>query len=264
MDKHVLLQMFVASLAACCLIMFFVWLWAYKIKNAGVVDIFWAFNFAVIAVLCYLLGTGFDIRKALICSMVIIWSSRLGIYLFIRVGSHLAEEEGRYKQLRKEWQPNPDRKFFGFFQMQAASNVYLATPFFIICLNSNPELSILEKAGFVIWLIAIIGEAAADWQLKKFKNNPGNKGKVCQSGLWNYSRHPNYFFEWMIWISYFTFALASPYGWISVICPLTMLFLIFKLTGIPMTEEQSLRSKGDAYSEYQRTTSAFVPWFKKG
>jgi len=263
MDKHVLLQMVLTSFVACSLVMLIVWYWAYRIKNAGVVDIFWAFNFGITAVVCYLLGSGFDIRKALICSMVIIWSSRLGIYLLIRVGSHLKEEEGRYKQLRKEWQPHPDRKFFGFFQMQAASNIYLAIPFFIICMNTSPELSILEKIGFVIWLIAIIGEATADAQLKKFKNDASNKGKVCQAGLWNYSRHPNYFFEWMIWVGYFTFALASPYGWISILCPLTMLYLIFKLTGIPLTEEQSLRSKGDLYKEYQRTTSVFVPWFKK-
>lgn len=263
MDKHSLVLMVGTSLLACCFVMVVIWLWAYKIKNAGVVDIFWSFNFPLIAVICYLLGTGFDVRKALICSMVVIWGCRLGIYLLIRVGSHLAEEEGRYKQLRKEWQPNPDRKFFGFFQMQAASNVYLAIPFFIICLNPTPELSVLEKIGAGIWLIAISGEAIADWQLAQFKKNKDNKGKVCQNGLWNYSRHPNYFFEWMIWVAYFTFACASPYGWISIVCPLTMLFLIFKLTGIPMTEEQSLRSKGDLFTEYQRTTSVFVPWFKK-
>ncbi len=263
MDKHSLLQMVITALAACCFVMVLTWIWAWKIKNAGVVDIFWAFNFPIIAIICYFSGTGFDIRKILMCSMVIIWGSRLGIYLFIRVGSHLKEEEGRYKQLRKEWQPVPDRKFFAFFQMQAISNVLLATPFFISCMNPDPVLSVLEKTGFLIWLLAIIGEAIADAQLKKFKKNPENKGKVCQRGLWNYSRHPNYFFEWIIWLGYFTFALASPYGWISILCPVTMLYLIFKLTGIPLTEEQSLRSKGDLYREYQRTTSVFIPWFKK-
>jgi steroid 5-alpha reductase family enzyme len=188
---------------------------------------------------------------------------RLGIYLLIRVGSHLDEEEGRYKQLRAEWAPNANFKFFVFFQMQALSNVFLSIPFFIIALNQNPQVSILEYIGAGMWLLSIIGEGLSDWQLKQFKNNPANKGKVCESGFWNYSRHPNYFFQLMIWISVLIFALPSPYGFISVVCPLIIGLLIFKVTGIPMTEEQSLRSKGDLYKEYQRTTSVFIPLPKK-
>jgi steroid 5-alpha reductase family enzyme len=103
----------------------------------------------------------------------------------------------------------------------------------------------------------------SDYQLDNFKKNPANKGKVCQDGLWNYSRHPNYFFQLMIWISVLVMALPSPYGWLAVICPLSIGYLIFKVTGIPMTEEQAVRSRGDLYREYQRTTSSFVPWFKK-
>lgn len=247
----------------CCLIMFSVWLWAYRIKNAGVVDIFWAFNFSVIAILLYLFATGLPERKMIMCAMVFIWSMRLGIYLLIRVGSHLKEEEGRYKKLREEWAPNANTKFFFFFQAQALSNIYLAIPFFIICFNPRPEISILEYIGIAVWAISIIGEGIADGQLKKFKGNPANKGKVCNAGLWNYSRHPNYFFESMIWIGYFLVALNADYGWLAVLSPVTILFLLFRLTGIPMTEEQSIRSKGDAYREYQKTTSVFVPWFKK-
>jgi steroid 5-alpha reductase family enzyme len=263
MDTTLLLHMILLSLGACCLVMILVWIWAYRIQNAGVVDIFWSFNFPIIALILFVTGNAFPLRKAMICSMVLIWGARLGIYLLIRVGSHLAEEEGRYKQLRKEWAPNSDSKFFGFFQMQAFSNVFLALPFFLICLNTDPEIHLLEYIAGALWLISITGEGIADRQLQLFKNNPSNKGKVCDRGLWNYSRHPNYFFEWMIWVSYFLFACASPLGWISVICPLIMLFLLFKVTGIPMTEEQSLRSRGDAYREYQRTTSVFVPWRKK-
>ena len=247
----------------CCLIMLSVWVWAYRIKNAGVVDIFWAFNFSVIAILLYLLATGLPERKMIMCAMVFIWSMRLGIYLLIRVGSHLKEEEGRYKQLRQEWAPSANTKFFFFFQAQALSNIYLAIPFFLVCFNSRPEISILEYTGIAVWAISIVGEGLADGQLKKFKSNPANKGKVCNAGLWNYSRHPNYFFESMIWVGYFLVALNADYGWLAVLSPATILFLLFRLTGIPMTEEQSIRSKGDAYREYQRTTSVFVPWFKK-
>jgi steroid 5-alpha reductase family enzyme len=109
-----------------------------------------------------------------------------------------------------------------------------------------------------------LGEATADSQLKAFKKDPSNKSKVCSQGLWNYSRHPNYFFQWLMWMSYFVFALASPYGYLAIISPAIILYLLLKVTGIPMTEEQSIRSKGEAFKKYQQTTSAFVPWFKKG
>ncbi|MGZ3884857.1 MAG: DUF1295 domain-containing protein [Bacteroidia bacterium] len=251
------------SWAAVAVVMLIIWVWAYRIKNAGVVDIFWAFNFTLIALIIWCLAAGYAPRKDLVCILAGLWSLRLGIYLLIRVGSHLNEEEGRYKQLRKEWSPNPDLKFFIFFQMQALSNVILALPFFIIAINPDPHLSELEYIGACLWLLSIIGEGLSDWQLKQFKKDPANRGKVCQYGLWNYSRHPNYFFQLMIWISVLIFALASPYGWLALICPLSIGYLIFKVTGIPMTEEQSIRSRGEAYKDYQRTTSAFVPWFKK-
>lgn len=251
------------SFVAVSIVMIIIWVWAYIIKNAGVVDIFWAFNFLVIAIVIWFLADGFETRKIIVCVLTALWSIRLGIYLLIRVGSHLDEEEGRYKQLRKEWAPHPNFKFFIFFQMQALSNIFLAIPFFIIAFNPRPQLSILEFIGAAMWLLSITGEGVSDWQLKQFKKNPANKGKVCQYGLWNYSRHPNYFFQLMIWISVFVFAASSPYGWISLVCPLVIGLLIFKVTGIPMTEEQSIRSRGELYKEYQRTTSVFIPWFKK-
>ena len=253
----------VICLLVCCLIMVFVWLWARKIGNAGVVDIFWSFNFPVIGVILLFLADGYAYRRFLICTMVILAGSRLGMHLLIRITRHIHEEEGRYQQLRKEWAPNPDQKFFWFFQMQAFSNVLLSIPFFIIATNQSLSLSGWEYAGAALWLISVIGEATADRQLAAFKKVPASKGKVCSAGLWNYSRHPNYFFEWLMWMSYFVFALGSPYGWLAAISPLSILYLLLKLTGIPATEEQSLRSKGDAYRDYQQTTSAFVPWLKK-
>ncbi len=250
-------------LAVCCLVMLAVYLWAYRIKNAGVVDIFWSFNFSVIAFLLYFLADGFYTRKVLICSMVLLWSLRLGFYLLIRVGSHLDIEDGRYKKMRADWGTSANTKLFFFFQAQALSNIYLAIPFFIIAFNNKEGLSIIELIGVAVWAISIMGEALADAQLKRFKKTPANKGKVCDAGLWNYSRHPNYFFESMIWVGYFLVALNASYGWIAILSPLTITLLLFRVTGIPLTEEQSIRSKGDAYREYQRTTSMFVPWFKK-
>lgn len=114
-----------------------------------------------------------------------------------------------------------------------------------------------------IWVVAFAGEVTADRQLLAFKTNPQNKGKTCQAGWWRYSRHPNYFFEWLIWVSYALFASSSPWGWLAWLCPATLLYLLFKVTGIPATEAQALRSRGEAYRRYQQTTSAFVPWFPK-
>lgn len=250
-------------LAVCCIIMLIVYAWAYRIKNAGVVDIFWAFNFSAIAILLYFLADGYEQRRLLICAMVLIWSLRLGIYLLIRVGSHLDAEEGRYKKMREEWGSSVNSKLFVFFQAQALSDIYLAVPFFLTAFNKKEGLSALEYAGAVVWAISIMGEAIADAQLKNFKKNPANKGKVCDVGLWNYSRHPNYFFESMIWVGYFLVALNADYGWLGILSPITIVVLLFRVTGIPLTEQQAIRSKGDAYREYQRTTSMFVPWFKK-
>lgn len=250
-------------LAVCCMVMLVIYLWAYSIKNAGVVDIFWCFNFSIIAILLYFLGDGLIQRKILICGMILIWSLRLGIYLLIRVGSHLNVEEGRYKKMREEWGDSVNSKLFFFFQAQALSNIYLAIPFFLIAFNKKEGLSILEYAGVAVCAISICGEALADAQLKGFKKNPSSKGKVCDVGLWNYSRHPNYFFESMIWVGYFLVALNANYGWIGILSPLTITLLLFMVTGIPLTEQQSIRSKGEAYKEYQRATSMFVPWFKK-
>src|SRR5579863_314838 len=145
-------------LAACCVVMLLIYIWAYKIKNASVVDIFWAFNFSIIAILLYFLGDGLPKRKILICGMLLVWSMRLGIYLLIRVGSHLSVEEGRYKKMREEWGDSVNRKLFIFFQAQALSNIYLAIPFFLAAFNIK-EVSVCEHIGVAIWVISIIGEA---------------------------------------------------------------------------------------------------------
>jgi len=259
------LYFYLPLVCVCVLAIFMTIIWtiARTIRNNSIVDVFWAFNFTIIAAIIYLVADGFEARKLLVCSLAILWSLRLGIYLAIRVFAHIHEEEGRYKQLREEWKEHLHFKFFVFFQMQGLSNVFLAIPYFLIALNPEPELSLLEYIGAGMWLLSIIGEGMADLQLQLFRRNPDNKGKVCDIGLWNYSRHPNYFFQFMIWVSVFVFALSSPYGYIAIICPAAIAYLIFKVTGIPMTEEQSLRSRGEAYRRYQQTTSVFIPLPKK-
>jgi steroid 5-alpha reductase family enzyme len=172
-------------------------------------------------------------------------------------------EEGRYVQLRKEWKTNLPLRFLFFFEFQALLDVVLSLPFLLACLNTRAPLGTVEKVGAGIWLFGILGEAIADQQLNVFKKNPANKGKTFRAGLWKYSRHPNYFFEWLIWVGYAVFAIGSPWGWLGLLSPALILYFLLGVTGIPATEEQALRSRGVEYRAYQRTTSAFVPWFPK-
>ena len=256
------LPLLLVGLAAVVLMMAVLWMIHLLIRNAAIVDFGWAFGLALCAVLYAVMAPGYGPRKWLIASMVCVWGLRLAFYLlFTRVIGQ--PEEGRYRQIRKDWRTNVPLKFLFFFQFQALLDVVLSAPFLLAAMNPHPEMHWLEYAAAVVWLIAFLGEASADAQLKAFKADPANKGKTCRAGLWNYSRHPNYFFEWLIWMAYATYATASPYGWLSFLCPAMMLYFLFRVTGIPATEEQALRTKGEDYRRYQATTSAFVPWFPR-
>lgn len=241
-----------------------VWAVSMRLRNAGFVDVAWSYGFAVLALLYGSLGAGAPERRLLISTMTLLWSVRLGSYLGRRVWRAHPEEDGRYQELRRRWAPRPERAFLVFFLAQALLDVALGLPLLLACLNPRPGIAALEWAGVALWAVALAGESVADRQLAAFKAAPANRGRICDVGLWRYSRHPNYFFEWLVWCAYFLFALASPWGWISVYCPALMLYFLFKVTGIPATEEQAVRSKGDAYREYQRTTSAFVPLPRRG
>lgn len=132
-----------------------------------------------------------------------------------------------------------------FFQIQALSVAALSIPFLISSLNGQKILSVWEWSGLTIWIIAVVGESLADHQLKIFKANPANKNETCQTGLWRYSRHLNYFFEFPTWIAYWIFALGSPLGCATIYCPALMLYFLLRVTGILLTERQSLKSKGE-------------------
>ena len=239
------------------------WWIALRVSNLGVVDIAWAMAFAPVAAFYAATTHGDPARRWLIAAMAAVWSLRLGLHLFIRVTAHHPGEDVRYAQMRAKWGRNLKLQTLFFFQLQAGLIVVLSIPFLIVCLNDRPGISPVEWLGAVIWLAAVAGEGLADSQLKRFRAQPENRGQICQAGLWNFSRHPNYFFEWLVWVGLFIFALGSPLGCATLYCPALMLFFLLRVTGIPLTEELSLKSKGDRYREYQQTTSAFVPWFKK-
>ncbi len=259
---HPLIILLLAATGFAIALMVVIWRLALRINNLGIVDVAWSFGFLPVAGLFALLAPGDPLRRALVAGMAGLWSARLGTHILVRVRGHHPHEDVRYAQLRVEWGSQLRSKTFWFFQLQAGILAGLATVFLVPCLNAQPGISPLEWAGVAVWALALAGESVADAQLKGFKARPENKGRICQAGLWNYSRHPNYFFEWLVWVGFFIFAWGSPGGCYTVLCPALMLFFLLRVTGIPMTEELSVKSKGEAYREYQRTTSAFVPWFK--
>jgi steroid 5-alpha reductase family enzyme len=259
---HAALQLALVGTAIVVAMMLALWVIHFLIRNAAIVDVGWAAGLGILAFYYATAGPGYSPRRWAIAAMAGIWSIRLAAHLlFDRILGH--PEEGRYLQLRAEWKTNIGFLFLLFYQFQALLDVLLSLPFLLACLNPAAPLGPFEKIGGAIWIIGIGGEALADAQLNFFKKNPANKGKTCRTGLWNYSRHPNYFFEWLIWVAYAVFALGSPWGWLGLLSPLLILYFLLRVTGIPATEAQALRSRGDAYREYQRTTSAFVPWFPK-
>ena len=253
---------------------------AQRLRNFGIVDIVWSAGFTPIVWLYVALAAWrtYDAKidahpewnwpaALTIAALVTAWSLRLGAHLFVRVKSHHPVEDVRYAKLRQEWGAQTGRKMFGFFLLQGALQVVLSLPWLLVILDTTPArnfaLGLFAWTGAAIWLAGLVGESIADRQLAKFRTNLANKGKVCQAGLWNWSRHPNYFFEWLVWVGYAVFALGTPWGWLGLLAPALMWHFLVNVTGIPMTEELSVKSKGDAYRDYQRTTSAFAPWFKK-
>ena len=233
-----------------------VWLVSIRIANASYVDVAWALGIAGTTVAYALLAEGSTLHRVLVAGLGTIWGVRLGTYLLSRLAGK--EEDGRYQDLRKRWAPHVNRSFFVFFQAQALFVVVFSLPFAFVAADEG-EMTWLAWVGAALALGAIAGEMTADTQLAVWKGDPANKGKTARNGLWGWSRHPNYFFEWLHWVAWAVIAFSSPYGWVAIVVPVFLIVLLFKVTGIPETEAQSLRSRGDDYRRYQDEVSVFVP-----
>lgn len=238
--------------------MVFGWAWQRRSDNAGVVDVLWSAGMATSAVFYALVVPGPVLPRVLVAILGGLWGARLAIHLAQRVFSE--DEDGRYQNLRRKWNGS-QAKFLMFFLAQAAFVVFFSIPFWIAAHNPTHEWTIWTTLAVLVWLVAVIGESVADRQLSAHRNDPANKGKTCRSGLWRYSRHPNYFFEWLHWFTYVFLSIGLGAGWValSLIGPALMLAFLYRVTGIPYTEAQALRSRGDDYAHYQRTTSPFIP-----
>ncbi len=251
------------ALALCCALFAACFRLARRLDNYGVVDVLWSYAFGLVALLYAALAAGWGPRRALLASLIVLWSARLGVYLHRRVMSHHPVEDGRYREMRTRWAANFSAEMFKFYQLQAASVVLLATPFLLALGRPEPRFTTLDWIALSLFALAQSGEALADAQLAAFKKNPAHRGRVCDTGLWALSRHPNYFFVSLTWLSFALFALPAPWGWLGLVAPASILYLLLRVTGIPLTEQQALRTKGDAYRDYQQRVSAFIPWFPK-
>jgi steroid 5-alpha reductase family enzyme len=239
-------------------------LWGIQLftKNASSADVGWSLGMPVLAGWYALNLEGYGVRKWLIFIPIFLWSLRLSFHLLRRIHDE-QEEDSRYAHLREQWGQLASRNFFFIYQLQPVFNLILSVPFFVGCLNETPSIQWIEMLALLIWVVGLTGESMADEQLRKFKAQASHKGKICQEGFWYYSRHPNLFFEWVMWVAYFIFALGSPHGLWSVIAPLFMLFLLLKVTGVPLMEARALKNKGEAFKQYMQTTSIFLPLPKK-
>ncbi len=239
-------------------LMLWAWSWQLRRANAGIVDVAWAAGMGIAAGFIAATGQGAVAPRLALALLAGLWSARLAGHLWRRVR---IEEDGRYRALREHWQGHQG-KFLIFFIFQAGLVLLFCLPF--LAVGANPASATAALAvGLSIWLFALGGEAVADRQLARFRADPANHGLTCQTGLWRYSRHPNYFFEWCHWFCYVALAWGSPLGWLAWLGPVLMYVFLRWVSGIPFTEQQALRTRGAHYRDYQRRTPIFFPWFPK-
>lgn len=234
--------------------------WQRKRRNAGIVDVVWSFGVGGAAIVLAALGTGAPLPRVLLAVLGGAWGLRLGLHLWHRVRKEA--EDGRYAHMRRCW-GNSDGKWFAFFQAQSLLVVLFAIPFAVVAANPLATFGWQHAAAIAVWIVSVAGEGIADRQLAAFRADASNKGKVCDTGLWRYSRHPNYFFEFLHWFAYPLLAWGAPSWWLAWSGPVVMYVFLRWLSGIPHTEAQALRTRGDAYRDYQRRTPMLLPWFPK-
>ena len=236
------------------------WWWQRRHTNAGMVDVVWTACVGFAAIFLAACGDGTWQARAALAVLGGGWGLRLALHLWQRVTHE--PEDGRYRYLRAHWQGHQG-KFYLFFAGQSLLVLLFALPFAAVARSPVAALWPWIALAALIGAVRVAGETVADRQLARFRADPANRGRTCREGLWRYSRHPNYFFEWLHWFAYVALAVGSPWYWLSFSGPLVMFVFLRWISGIPFTEAQALRTRGDDYRDYQRRTPMLFPWFPK-
>lgn len=234
------------------IIMLTAWVWYLIKKNPGVIDMFWSIAITVSGLIALLSGIRSTVQ--LITALLLLtWGIRLAAYLFLTrvLPGHV---DKRYLSLSSDWKVSKALGFLGNYLFQGLLTMMIALPFWWI--RQEAFFSAWTVVGIILVIIGIVFESIADYQLNQYKKK--HDGGVCKNGLWQYSRHPNYFFEWLIWVGFSAMAFSIPYGLLSLLSPLLLLGIMLFIT-VPMTEKQSLESRGEAFKKYQEKTSIFFP-----
>jgi steroid 5-alpha reductase family enzyme len=230
--------------------------------NSGWIDVFWTYGTgaAGVAAALWPFQGPLTPRQMLVAALVAIWALRLGTYILRRVTtSH--EEDARYAKFKREWGVHYQTKIYGLILPQALITTIMMVSVEAAANRPVAGLDARDLLGAAILAIAIGGESLADWQLSRFKKTNTKKGAICDVGLWGWSRHPNYFFEWVGWLAYPVIALnlSAPVTLLTLLAPATMFIVLRFITGVPPLEDTMLQSRGDAFRAYQNRTSAFIP-----
>lgn len=255
--------LFLLVAAALSLAMTVAWFAVTRGMKSGWVDAIWSFLIGaagIVVVLAPVDGWPADpIRRVAIAAIAAFWSLRLGLHIARR--TRKGGEDPRYARLMEEWGPLWKRRLFSFLQIQAAAALLLAVAIFLAARNPATAIQWSDVAGLAVLLLAVIGEGVADAQMTRFRADSANGGKVCDAGLWGWSRHPNYFFQWLGWTGYAIIAIGPvgnwPWGWAAIIGPAFMYLLLVHISGIPPLEAHLLRTRRAAFERYQRRVNAF-------
>lgn len=260
-------MLFAGVLAFMAVVMIASWTTQKITHNTGWVDVFWSYGMGVSGAAAALIPVTADtantlpvspIRRWIVAVMIVLWAARLGTYVALRVAR--SPEDVRYRELRKKWGGSFDRNLFGFVLIQAPAAALFAIAPYLAARPQRYELGVQDILAILIWIIALSGESLADAQMKRFKGDPKNHGKICDTGLWAWSRHPNYFFEWTVWFAYPMMAISTddPTSWLSLLAPAVMFIVLRFGTGVPTVEKSMAASRGKAFDDYKAKTSTFL------
>ena len=250
--------------AALSAVMSVAWLVQQRTGNSGWVDTIWTFGLGSIGILAAWAPINGEVtwRQGVVTAFLALWALRLGLHIAERTTG--IADDPRYAELIRGWGDDARGQMFWLLQKQALVSIPMAISIFVAAHNPADSLRFADILAIVIMATALVGEAAADAQLRRFKSDPASRGRVCDRGLWRYSRHPNYFFEWLGWVALPLLAIdlsgGYAWGWLALAAPVCMYWLLVHVSGIPPLEEHMLRTRGAAYKAYQARTSAFFPF----